>query len=171
MKLSIINRRKRSSRKKEKQHSHEYPPNKATTFGCIWSPKDADSASSRNRLAPDNRAPRLSHEKRFAIHAPHTNFNPAIITLPNPAVQVLIGNSALPTTHTQDVFPEAREGFRRGPCTCKPTPTVTAQITSPQWRGTSLSLSQKIFNGLNASQSAPDSTNALCRRSTRSVSP
>jgi hypothetical protein len=65
MKVSIRNRRKQSSRKKEKHHSHEYPSNKATIFACIWSPKGADSASSRSRLAPDNRSAKTFARKKI----------------------------------------------------------------------------------------------------------
>ena len=64
-------------------------------------------------------APRFPTLNLFA--SLHTQSLSAIITLPNPAVQVLTGIPSHHPQSTQDVFPEAREGVRRGPCTLHPT--------------------------------------------------
>jgi hypothetical protein len=52
-------------------------------------------------------------------------------------------------------FQKPEKDFGEGPVRASLHPLRQPQITSPQWRGTSLSLSlslsQKIFNGLNTS--------------------
>lgn len=67
------------------------------------------------RLAPDNRSAKIFIALNLFASL-HTILPSAIITLPSHAVQVLIAIFLL--SKSQDVFPEAREGFRRGPCTC-----------------------------------------------------
>lgn len=121
--------KKTKQRREYNTHPTRGSPQRCDLTGyCIWSPSGRLPQHSMIRsakipqsgLACDNRSAKISHTLNLFASL-HTQSLSAIITLPNPAVQVLTGIPSHHPQSTQDVFPEAREGVRRGPCTLHPT--------------------------------------------------
>lgn len=109
--------KRRSVHRRQNTRSKHQPHLRMTALGPRKALTQQDSPS-RTSVRITERQEFRTEKKRFASRSTHNQ--PGHHHLTEPCSSGLDWHSTALNTNTQDVFPEAREGFRRGPCTSIP---------------------------------------------------